>query len=79
MPWGSMGAFGPVAPLAEAIAEVMWKRFHIGPWARSPRPAPAPPLAGASPPPGQALASVIFAEMVLLHRFHWAGKTRCVF
>ena len=40
------------SPLAEAIAEVMRRCFHIGPWARSPRPAPALRAAGASLPPG---------------------------
>ncbi len=38
--------------LAEAIAEVMRRRFHIGPLARSQRPAPALRAAGALHPPG---------------------------
>jgi hypothetical protein len=35
---------------------------------QSPRPAPDPPLAGASPPPGRALASVARADRVLQNR-----------
>ena len=45
----------------------------------SPQPTAALRAAGASLPPGQALASVILADPALRHRSHRAGKTRCVF
>ena len=66
--------------MAEAIAEVMRRRFRV--WGECPkgtRPAPAPPPAGASLPPGPALPSRSRAETVLRHPSHRAGKTRCVF
>jgi len=47
------------AAMAGAIAPATaQRRYQDQPGAQSPRPAPAPPLAGASRPPGRALASV---------------------
>jgi len=47
------------ASMAGAIAPATAPRWHQArPGAQSPRPAPAPPSAGASRPPGRALASV---------------------
>ena len=68
-----------IRPMTEAIAEVMRQRFRV--WAGGPKPSgesPAPPSAGASFPPGQALASRSPADQALLHRFHTGGETRCV-
>jgi hypothetical protein len=46
---------------------------------QSPRPAPDPPMAGASPPPGRALAFVVLGGPVLWKRGLWpGGETRCV-
>ena len=67
------------APMAEAIAEVTWHRFHIGPVARSHRPAPALRAAGAYAPTGRAPASRSRVDPVLLTASQRAGKTRCVF
>ena len=77
--WGTLAILSPPT-MAEAIAEVMRHRFRIcagGP--KPPGEPSAPPSAGASHPPGQALTSVILADPVLLPRSHRAGKTRRVF
>ncbi len=53
---------------AKALSPLQWQgplplpQRHADPWpagGQSPRPAPDPPMAGASPPPGRALASVL--------------------
>ena len=65
--------------LAGAIAPAMRCRCHIPAGGQSPRPAPAPPLAGASHPPGRALAFVVLGGTVLWDRdFSPGGETRCV-
>ena len=68
-----------LAEMAEALAEVM-RDGYLNPaeGPKGPRPAPAPPSAGAPHPPGRALALAVYAEPVYLTCFHTGGETRCV-
>ena len=62
--------------LAEAIAEVMLKRWpRLGQW---PKATGQRPPSGRFAPAGRALASRSSVEMVGRSRFHRAGETRCV-
>jgi hypothetical protein len=64
--------------MAEAIAEVTryrWPSIRSG--AQSPRPAPARPTAGASHPPGQALAYVIVADSESENLVYAGGEKQC--